>query len=173
LPNYAFLLDEHMKPFSGLPLDLFGFDLIELRAFNRSFVSTATPDWILYLAAAAAGLTGLITNDEGQLAQENEARALDLTGLAVVTYRKGVQDELTKWELLMAYAPRIVKKLDSGERGAIVLPAPGSPNTLAPKTLLHEIRTREKVSAPELRHRADRTMQDELARRKLDRLWPT
>lgn len=161
-----------MNPFPGLPLDLFGFDIIELRQFNRSFVSTATPDWVLYLAAAESGLTGLITHDEAQLSQENEARALQLTGIAVITYRKGVQDELTKWGLLMAYAPRIIRKLDEGARGAIVLPSPGAPATRSPGSLLHDIQMREHTSASELRHRADRSMRDELSRRKLQSLWP-
>lgn len=161
-----------MNPFPGLPLDLFGFDIVELRDFNRSFVNTATPDWVLYLAAADSGLTGLITHDEGQLTQENEARALQRTGIAIITYRKGVQDELTKWGLLMAYAPRIVKKLDEGERGAIVLPAPGTPMTKSAGSLLHHIRMREQTSAAQLRHRTDRSMRDELTRRKLERLWP-
>ena len=170
---HRFLLDEHMKPFIGLPLDLFGFEIVELKHFDANLVNTATPDWIIYLAAAKSAFTGLITNDQGQLSQENEARALDQTGIAVVTYRKGVNDELTKWGLLMAYSPRIVAALDRGERGAIVLPKPGALTFRSPRSLLHNIEMRERVSAKELRNRADQAMKDQLAQRRKEDLWPT
>lgn len=126
---YSFLLDEHMMPFPGLPLDLFGFEIIRLRDFDATYVNTETPDWLLYLAAANAGLTGLITHDNSQLEQANEMLALEMSGMALITYRKGTNDELTKWGLLMAYAPRIVRMLDQGIRGAITLPAPGTPES--------------------------------------------
>lgn len=161
-----------MKPFPGLPLDLFGFEIVRLSDFEPAFVNTATPDWLLYLAAAERGLTGVITHDQSQLNQENEVRALDLTGGAVVTYRKGVADELTKWGLLMAYAPRITSTLDRGERGALILPTPGPINVSQPRSLLQQIRKRERVSAQELRDRADKVMRNELSRRNMKNLWP-
>lgn len=171
MTGHRFVLDEHMKPFLGLPLDLFDFDIVALKNFEPAFVNTMTPDWVIYLAAAIRGFTGVITHDRSQLKQENEARVLEQTGIAVITYKKGVADELTKWGLLMAYAPRIVAALDRGERGAFVLPAPGTINPVSAGTLLHEIRSNEKVSAKELRERADRAMGDALAERRKQGLW--
>ncbi|MGI9193728.1 MAG: hypothetical protein ACR2FO_04365 [Actinomycetota bacterium] len=169
---YRFLLDEHMKPFPGLPLDLFGFEIVRLGDFDRSFVNTATPDWILYLAAAARGFTGLITHDKSQVTQENEVRSLELTGIAVVTYHKGVNDELTKWGLLMAHSPRIVAALKRPERGAFVLPTPGPVKVSPPGALLRQIEAREKVGSQEVRGRADVAIKNELSRRRLSHLWP-
>jgi hypothetical protein len=162
-----------MRVFPGLPLDLFGFDLVELRTFDSRLVSTATPDWVLYLAAAAGHLTGLITHDARQLQQELEVRALELTGITLVTYRPGVQDELTKWGLLMAYAPKIQVLLDRSPGGAIVLPEPRSPEAVPVGKLYREIKAIQGDNAQVIRTRADREMQARLNAQGLHALWPT
>ncbi len=167
---YRFVLDEHMKPFEGLPLDLFGFGIVVLKDFEPSFVNTATPDWVIHLSAASRGFTGVITHDHSQLFQENEMRALELSGIAIITYRKGV-DELTKWGLLMAYATRIVAALDRGERGAIVLPAPGAVNAQAADRNLATLARHGNVTPRELRKRADESMKAELYRLSLTDIW--
>lgn len=165
---YSFLLDEHMMPFPGLPLDLFGFDIVRLRDFNPAFINTETPDWVLYLAAAKAGLTGVITHDNSQLEQENEMLALERSGLALITYRKGTNDELTKWGLLMAYAPRIMKILENGNRGVITLPAPSTPESRPASQQIAGIARRNKSSQQEVRDRASKAMSEEIARLGLD-----
>lgn len=172
MTKFTFLLDEHMKPFAGLPIDLFGFGIMTLKEFDPSFVNRATPDWILLLAAAERGLTGVITNDLSQLSQENEVRALEVTGISVITYRKGVNDELTKWGLLMAYSPLILRHLDQGHRGALILPTPGSVDHRPTGSLLRVIEERKDVGSGELKRRADKEMKSELSARGLNKLWP-
>lgn len=169
---YRFILDEHMRPLPGLPADLLGFEIQSLRDFHASFVNTATPDWVIYLAVAQRNYTGLITHDFAQLGQENEVRALQRTGISIITFRKGIADEITKWGLLLAYSQRILRQLDQGERGAFVLPAPATPDVRKADDLLRQLKRAQGVSAKEIRDRADRAMQEDLARRKLSRLWP-
>lgn len=161
-----------MRLFPGLPLDLFGFRLTELRTFNARLVNTATPDWILYLAVAAAGRTGIITHDADQLHQDLEARALDVTGITVITYRRGVRDEFTKWGLLMAYAPRIVALLDGGHRGAIILPDPRAAEPLSIGRIYRNIEKLTGDNAQVIRTRSDAAMTEELKERAMTSLWP-
>lgn len=166
------LLDEHMMPFEGLPLDLFGFDLISLRDFDSKLVSTATPDWMVYLAAQAGGLDGVITHETNQLGQELEARALEVSGLLVVGFRKGAADEVTRWGLLMAYSRRILRLLQAGERGYVELPVPGPLKPLGATAHLQGMASQDGSSAPEVRARADKQMKDELSKRRSKHLWP-
>lgn len=160
-----------MRVFPGLPLDLFGFEIRELRAFDAALVNTATPDWLLYLHAASGGFTGIITHDADQLHQELEARALEVTGLVVVTFRRGVQDELTKWGLLMAYAPKVVSLLDEGHQGAIVLPEARSAEAVKVGKLYRDIEKQGGDNAQVIRTRSDAKMQAELERRGKESLW--
>ena len=169
---YRFLLDEHMMPIPGLPLDIFGFEVVPLRQHDSSLVSTGTPDWMIYLAAKAGGFTGVITHETAQLSQDLEARAFYLTDITLIGFRKGVSDEITKWGLIMAYGPRIVKALDRGDRGLFLLPAPGAMNPEPAGRIFGERVKESGISFQEFLRRSELKMRNELTARGRDSLWP-
>lgn len=60
-------------------------EVVALRAFDRSLVGKATPDWYLHLRAAEDGFDVLVTADLRQSGQAEEMWALAHTSLSVVT----------------------------------------------------------------------------------------
>jgi hypothetical protein len=170
--EYRFLLDEHMMPLEGLPLDTLGFELIPLGEYNPALVSKKTPDWMLYLEARRARMTGLITHETRQLNQDLEARALEVADIVLISFKKGMPDEITKWGLLMAYSRRIVDVLRAGERGSIELPSPGVLSATKAADFVAKRSQGLKISGHQMRDQADKEMKARLAAAKKEKIWP-
>ncbi len=84
-----------------------------------------TPDWVLSRRAAEAGFRGFVVRDKSQLDQLAEMYVLSrLSSLAVVTWRKGVDDPVREWGQLLAYLPELRKRLAEAGGRAILLPNP-------------------------------------------------
>lgn len=101
-------------------------DVQHLSDFRPDLARVQTPDFIVYLVAAEAGIDALVTRDASQVKQLAEMWVLSrLPRLTVVTWRAPIEDPIREWGQLLAYLPEIKKKLAVDERpDAIFLPAP-------------------------------------------------
>src|SRR4051794_30129802 len=120
IPGARFLLDQ------GFPPDPIGtwrldkrVEYVPLRRFAPEFADETTPDWMLYVAAAAGGFQGLVTGDKSQLKQDTELIALTQTQVTLITWRHGDEDPITRWGQLLAYMPQILKRMEPG-KGIVV-----------------------------------------------------
>ena len=116
------------------------------------FSKTSTPDWMLYLAADAAGFDGMVTRDRSQLSQEQELVALSCTKITLVTWRQRIEDPVVEWGQLLAYSPQIVRAIDERGPTVILLPAPrlSRENVEVVRALGQAMASRSKASYPEL-----------------------
>lgn len=143
-------------------------EYVHLRSFAPELSRVSTPDWMLYLAADAADLDGIVTRDRSQLDQEHELIALTCTRLTLVTWRHRIEDPVVEWGQLLAYSPQILRAMDAYGPSIILLPAPrlGAENFELARPLGQELASRHKISYPELRSRAIGVMQGYLKQRK-------
>jgi hypothetical protein len=115
-----FLLDQ------GFPRDPIGTELLDKRVryvplheYAPDLSERSTPDWMVYVAAAAGGFDGLVTGDKSQLQQDAELIALAQTRITLITWTHGDEDAITRWGQLLAYMPQILKRMEPG-RGAVI-----------------------------------------------------
>jgi hypothetical protein len=166
---HRLLLDQNFpSPVFGLEELDETVQFVPLYRFASELAKESTPDWVIYLAAAAAKFDGIVTRDRSQIDEPEALVALALTQLCVVTWATPIEDPVTEWAQLMAYIPEIKKRLDEGLRRVILLPAP----RLRPEqfrmasALLQERAALAKTSANELRSDALSRMRQELTRRR-------
>jgi hypothetical protein len=168
-----FLLDQNFPEpvFQVQELDA-RIEYVHLRQQFPDFSRVSTDDWILYLAADAAGFDGIVTRDSSQLGQEHELIALSCTRLTLVTWRHPIEDPVVEWGQLLAFSPQIVRAMDQRGPAIILLPAPHltSDSFRVATNLGQTMASRHKVSYPELRSRAIKPMKEALANRKLPEL---
>lgn len=145
-----------------------------LSDFAPELSKVSTPDWLIYLAAAAGGFDGVVTRDQSQIEQREELVVLDRSNLSVVTWRKGLDDPVTEWGLLVAYMPLILKYIDREGPAIFLLPKPNLDprNVLKRRQAAYELARSLDVSFPEMRSAALALMRDELHRRNKPELLP-
>jgi hypothetical protein len=120
-----FLLDQ------GFPRDPIGtwrldkrVEYVSLHQYAPEMSQNSTPDWLVYVAAAAGGFDGLVTGDKSQLQQDTELIALAQTRITLVTWTHGDEDAITRWGQLLAYMPQILKRMEPGKGAVISIPNP-------------------------------------------------
>lgn len=120
-----FLLDQNFPadPVGAHRLDK-RVEYVPLRVHAPEMAEETTPDWMLYIAAAAGGFEGLVTGDKAQLKQDTELIALTLTKVTLVTWKDGDDDPVTRWGQLIAYMPQILKRMEPGKGIVVSIPNP-------------------------------------------------
>jgi hypothetical protein len=134
-----------------------------------------TPDWLVYLHAHhAARFRGIVTRDRSQVAQQLELIALQRTDLAIVTWRKGLDDPVTEWALVIAYMPLVRRHLAEHGPGIIYLPEPRLRKDMfeTAHDLAHAMASEQRIAYQEFRQQAMEFIHEELTHRELDELWP-
>lgn len=131
---------------------------------------SSTPDWLVYLVAAARGYDGVVTSDRAQLTQDVELIALTLTSLSIVTWRRGDNDPITRWAQLLIYMRDIRRRIADGQGNSIFL----IPNAALPagnvekaSDLARRKEAEDRVSFSERRTAALAIMRAEVAQRRL------
>jgi hypothetical protein len=145
-----------------------------LSDFAPELSKVSTPDWLVYLAASAAGFDGVVTRDQSQIEQREELVVLDRSSLSVVTWRKGLDDPVTEWGLLVAYMPLILKHIGREGPAIFLLPKPNLDprNIINKREAAYQLAKSMDVSFPEMRSGALILMREELGRRGRDDLLP-
>lgn len=170
-----FLLDQNFPaaPFDPSTLDR-SVEYVRLLAFDADLARVSTPDWLLYLRAAEAGLDGVVTRDRSQLDQPEELLVLARARLSVVTWRQPIEDPVQEWGQLLAYMPSVVRLLDRHGPGAVLLPRPSLDRHSHHKGqhLLGQHAAAQRRAFQEVRQEARQQILDGLADRGLDRLQP-
>jgi hypothetical protein len=165
-----FLLDQ------GFPPDPIGthrldkrVEYVPLHAVYPQFSDETTPDWMLYVAAAAGGFHGLVTGDKSQLDQDAELIALAQTRVTLVTWRHGDDDAITRWGQLLSYMPQVLKHMEPGRSVVISIPNPrlgaGHHAIDRPSDMAHARKARDNISYNERRSRELRHMRPYLMQR--------
>lgn len=135
-------------------------EYIHLVDVDRRLAEQSTPDWLIYLIAEAKGFDGIVTRDEAQLSQREEAVALNATRLTVITWRQPIEDPIVEWGQLIAYTPKLLRYMQT-HPGPIVLrlPAPdiSAQNAIGAQALLHKLVPHHQ-SMPEMRAEALRVI---------------
>jgi hypothetical protein len=153
-----FLLDQGFPPD---PIGTFRLDkrveYVPLHRFAPELSESTTPDWMLYVAAAAGGFQGLVTGDKSQLSQDAELIALTVTRITLVTWRHGDEDPITRWGQLLAYMPQILRRMEPGKGIVVSIPNPrlgaGSNAVEIPGHMARARSAQDKVSYNERRSR--------------------
>lgn len=126
-PLPRFLLDQGFpKPPAGFEQLDASVEYIHFSDAAPDLARTSTPDWMVYLFAAARQFDGLVTGDISQVNQETELVALAHTSLCVVTWRGAHNvSPVTKWGQILAYMPQVLKHAEHARDGSVVvLPSP-------------------------------------------------
>lgn len=140
-------------------------DVVHLHDFDATLSANSTPDWMIYCIAAAAGFDAVVARDRAQLDQLVEMFVLSrLPMLAVITWRKAIEDPIREWGQLLAYLPEVKKYLRRGRRDAILLPAPtlSSHNFFNPADTIGIEAHRRRISNAEARDFARQEIADGL-----------
>lgn len=148
-------------------------EYVHLSDWHPEFAKASTPDWLLYLAAAAEHYDGIVTRDLAQISQEAEVVAFRYAaGLSIVTWRKAINDPVMEWGQLLAYMPQVLKRLANGKRSVFILPEPSlkADNVRSPTDHIGLLASALNVSGPELVGPQVKMMRAELTRRGLDAL---
>jgi hypothetical protein len=127
LPEFRLLLDQGFPKPPGFAVRAVDrtVEVVHLHDYDASLSDNSTPDWMLYCVAAEAGFDALVARDRSQLDQLAEMFVLSrLTGFAVITWRRPIEDPIREWGQLLAYLPEVKKYLKEGPCRAILLPAP-------------------------------------------------
>lgn len=146
---------------------------VPLVKFAPQLANNETPDWLIILEAAAAGFAGLVTDDAAMLADDLSMTALSYTELSLVTWREGMDDNVTRWGQLMAFMPEISGKLAAEGPSIFRLPAPrlrDERSILKATGLLAERASKAGSTGPEVRAACAQSIGAELRRRRLGRL---
>lgn len=172
--RYRFLLDENFPTPRFDPADVDqSVEYIGLHQFDPDL--TSTPDWLIYLRAAEAGFTGLVTRDISQLQQPEELLALMRTDLIIVTWRRPIEDALQEWGQMIAYMPEVLERLEREAKPAIfLLPKPqiSVRNIERASSYMGKFAKAQKRSQQQIRDEAEGFMVDELRTQGLERLIP-
>lgn len=121
----TFLLDQGFpKP----PFEIKGWDrkaqYVHLSDFDRSLSTASTPDWMVILAAEAGSFNGFVSRDRSQLDEPETMIAVEWTQLSVVTWKKGIDDTIREWGMLLAYMPLVLKRIEQVGPSIFMLPNP-------------------------------------------------
>ncbi len=177
IQSARFLLDQNFPrdPIGTHRLDR-RVEYVRLNTFAPDLSERTTPDCMLYLAAAAGGFHGLVTGDKAQLTQDTELIALSLTKIALITWRHGDDDPVTRWGQLLAYMPQILKVMEPGKGLVVTIPNPrlnaGSEAVSRPFDLARARKVKDNISFSERRARELAHMRPELAARGREDLLP-
>jgi hypothetical protein len=167
--DFRFLLDQNFpKPvFDVHSLDA-RVEYVHLHDFDARLAKDTTPDWMIYLIAAAAGFTGVVTRDRSQLEQDEELVALTCTKLSVVTWRRSVEDAVTEWGQLLAYMPLVIRSIAQKGPRVFLLPEPrlDASSVERAEAVARKHASDQRTSYPELRARALPVMDRYLTYRK-------
>lgn len=121
--KYRLLLDQN---FPNPP----GFDIADvddrvevthLWEYDPTLTEAQTPDWFIYLRAAADKFDAVVTRDLSQVAQPEEMWVLTRIRLTLVTFRKPIEDPVVEWGQLLAYLPQIRSHTANRRASRIVL----------------------------------------------------
>lgn len=126
-PEFRLLLDQGFPKPTGFAISELdqSVSVVHLSDFEPALAENSTPDWFLYCRAAEAGFHAFVARDKAQLDQLAEMYVLSrLKSLAVVTWRKGIDDPVREWGQLLAYLPEVRKRVAEAGGRAILLPNP-------------------------------------------------
>ena len=109
-----------------------------VRRFDPDLVRARTPDWYIYLRAAEAGYHALVTRDWHQTELPEEMWVLSRLPLAIISWKKPMDDPVTEWGHLLAYLPQLKRRIDDAKGRVILLPVPrlNAENTVRPSDAL-------------------------------------
>ena len=169
-----FLLDQNFPPPPVTPSEIDAtVDYVPLIDFDSRLAEKQTPDWLIILTAAASGdFDGMVTRDAAQLDQAEEMLAVMRTELAIVTWRKQIDDPVEIWGHLIAYMSHIQRRMDQDGPRLFVLPAPNLQRSNVRKASgeLGRLASEQQRSTAQVRHEAVTYMRDELRRRDMSEL---
>lgn len=143
-------------------------EYVPLVTFAPELAKVSTPDWMVILAAARGGFDALAVDDQELKENELCLIALTYTSVSLIAWTRGI-DAVTGWAQLVAYAPKIAKRVVEAGPNIFLLPtvklAKGSNYFKA------EAQARQKAKAagqsyPEMRAAAVKEMKEELRSRK-------
>src|SRR6266851_3650245 len=166
---YQFLLDQNF------PSQTFGVEeldqtikFVHLQQFAPELAKARTPDWLIYLAAQAGAMDGVVTRDLEQIKDVDSLVALSLTNLCVITWATPIEDSVTEWAQLISYMPEIKKRLAEDRKRILLLPAPRLRNdqTLKASDVLGQIASEGKTTTGELRSESLKRMRQTVNQRK-------
>jgi hypothetical protein len=167
--SWRFLLDQNFPDPPGFDPQQMDHRVsyTHLRVHAAELARVSTPDWMIYLAAAAGGFDGLVTQDLSQLELDTEMIALTISKISVITWQKGGDDPVALWGQLMAYMPQVVRRLDRSDPRVVTLPTArlGSANLHKPGDIARSRKRRDAKSFPERRAEALALMRREVKAR--------
>src|SRR6266571_7728699 len=142
-------------------------EYIPLVQFAPELAKVSTPDWMVILAAARGGFDALAVDDQELKDNELCLIALCYAPISLIAWTRGI-DAVTGWAQLVAYAPKIAKRMAEAGPNIFLLPTV----SLAKNNnyFKAEAQARKKAKAagqtfPEMRAAAVRAMKAELAAR--------
>jgi hypothetical protein len=146
-------------------------EYVPLIRFAPELAKESTPDWMVILAAADRGFDALAVDDQELKENELCLVALSYVSVSLIAWTRGI-DAITGWAQLVAYAPKIARRVAEAGPNIFLLPTV----QLAKGTNYFKAvaRARQKAkelgqSYPQMRRAAVSEMRSELqTRRRMD-----
>ncbi len=123
---------------------------------DRGLTEAGTPDWLIYLRAAQDGFDALVTRDWHQREQPEELWVLSNLRITVVSWRKPFNDPVAEWGHLLAYLPRLKRRIERRQPRILLLPPPqlGPGNEVNPREALGEYASQQARAVQDVREEA-------------------
>ena len=127
-----------------------------VRRLDPELVRARTPDWYIYLRAAESGYHALVTRDWHQTELPEEMWVLSRLPLAIISWKKPMDDPVTEWGHLLAYLPELKRRIDDAKGRVILLPVPRltADNTVRPSDALGALARERGIAVQQVRDEA-------------------